>query len=76
MLKNSQILVDILDELYIKGFIMNLHEECLLKYLSNPLDLANSTEMLKLNNCLIEKNLFGTKRRRKSSSAKCNIGRI
>lgn len=34
---------------------MNLHEECLLKYLLNPMDLFNSTELLKLNNELIEK---------------------
>lgn len=37
---------------------MNLHEECLLKYLLNPLDLMNSTELLKLNNLLIEKDLL------------------
>lgn len=37
--------------------IMNLHEECLLKYLLNPLDIWRSTELLKLNNSLIEKNL-------------------
>lgn len=36
---------------------MNLHEECLLKYLLNPLDLLNSTEQLKFNNSLIEKGL-------------------
>lgn len=35
---------------------MNLHEECLLKYLLNPFDLAYSTELLKMNNSLIEKN--------------------
>lgn len=34
---------------------MNLHEECLLKYLLNPMDLFHSTELLKLNNDLIEK---------------------
>lgn len=34
---------------------MNLHEECLLKYLLNPLDLLHTTELLKLNNDLIEK---------------------
>ena len=34
---------------------MNLHEECLLKYLINPLDLFYSTELLKMNNDLIEK---------------------
>ena len=37
--------------------IMNLHEECLLKYLLNPLDLLKSTEVLKLNNTLIEKTI-------------------
>lgn len=34
---------------------MNLHEECLLKYLLHPMDLFRSTEILKLNNNLIEK---------------------
>ncbi len=36
---------------------MNLHEECLLKYLINPLGLFYSTELLKMNNDLIEKNI-------------------
>ncbi len=36
---------------------MNLHEECLLKYLLHPLDLMYSTEALKINNNMIEKNL-------------------
>ena len=40
---------------------MNLHEECLLKYLLNPLDLLNSTELLNLNNSLIEKNITENK---------------
>ena len=39
---------------------MNLHEECLLKYLLNPSDLFNSTELLKLNNALIEKGLINS----------------
>ena len=39
---------------------MNLHEECLLKYLLNPLDLFNSTEyqdkdILKINKLIEEK---------------------
>ena len=34
---------------------MNLHEECLLKYLVNPLELFYTTELLKNNNSLIEK---------------------
>ena len=39
---------------------MNLHEECLLKYLLNPVDLFHSTELLKLNNALIEKGLLSS----------------
>ena len=35
---------------------MNIHEECLLKYLVNPLDLFYTTELLKQNNNLIVKN--------------------
>ena len=34
---------------------MNLHEECLLRYLANPIGLAISTELLKTNNLLLEK---------------------
>ena len=33
---------------------MNLHEECLLKYLINPLELFYTTEVLKQNNYLLE----------------------
>ena len=33
---------------------MNLHEECLLKYLINPLELFYTTELLKSNNLLLE----------------------
>lgn len=36
---------------------MNLHEECLLKYLLNPSNLLHTTELLKLNNTMIEKDL-------------------
>jgi len=36
---------------------MNLHEECLLKYLINPLELFYTTEMLKSNNELLGKNI-------------------
>ena len=46
---------------YKEDTCMNLHEECLLKYLLNPLDLFNSTELLKLNNTLIEKGLVSKK---------------
>lgn len=34
---------------------MNLHEECLIKYLINPLDLFYVTEALKANNLMLEK---------------------
>lgn len=34
---------------------MNLHEECLLRYLQNPEELTYSTEVLKLNNFILEK---------------------
>lgn len=34
---------------------MNLHEECLLKYLKNPDGLSYTTEILKLNNFILEK---------------------
>ena len=44
-----------------KDCSMNLHEECLLTYLLNPLDLMHSTELLKLNNSVIEKNLVNNK---------------
>ncbi len=39
---------------------MNLHEECLLKYLLNPTDLFKSTELLKFNNDLIEQNMINS----------------
>jgi len=34
---------------------MNLHEQCLLRYLKNPDELVCSTEILKLNNFILEK---------------------
>ena len=40
---------------------MNLHEECLLKYLLNPLGLLNSTELLKASNLGIENSLTNNK---------------
>lgn len=55
---------------------MNLHEECLLKYLLNPLDLFNSTELLKLNNSLIEKDLTNTKLLTKSRKIKYSTTRF
>lgn len=41
---------------FIGGFDnMNLHEQCLLRYLKNPDELSYSTEILKLNNFILEK---------------------
>ena len=40
---------------------MNLHEECLLKYLVNPLELFYTTELLKNNNELLSKNISDLK---------------
>ncbi len=34
---------------------MNLHEKCLLRYLKNPDELSYTTEILKLNNFIMEK---------------------
>lgn len=34
---------------------MNLHEQCLLRYLKKPDELSYSTEILKLNNFILEK---------------------
>ena len=34
---------------------MDLHEECLLKYLKYPDELSYSTEIIKLNNLIMEK---------------------
>ena len=41
---------------------MNLHEECLLKYLLNPVDLFNSTELLNIHNKLIEEGIINCKK--------------
>ena len=38
---------------------MNLHEECLLKYLLNPLGVSVSTELLKQANELLAKTMSG-----------------
>ena len=56
----------------LRGEIMNLHEECLLKYLLNPLDLFYSTELLKLNNDMLEKGDFMIKK----PQINCNTVRI
>ena len=39
---------------------MNLHEECLLKYLLNPIDLDKTTNLLKVANELVSKGKFNT----------------
>lgn len=33
---------------------MNLHEQCLLRYLKNPDELSYATEILKLNNKILQ----------------------
>ena len=55
---------------------MNLHEECLLKYLTNPLNLSHTTELLKLNNSLIEKGMFSNNSIGNLSKANYIAGRI
>ena len=40
---------------------MNLHEECLLKYLTNPSELTDSTDTLKLINKILSKGIFDEK---------------
>ncbi|MEI8129444.1 MAG: hypothetical protein WCG95_07495 [bacterium] len=37
---------------------MNLHEECLLKYLKSPDELGYSTDILKLNNQILEQHFL------------------
>lgn len=37
---------------------MNLHEECLLKYLINPTELFDTTELLRINNELLKDKQF------------------
>ena len=55
---------------------MNLHEECLLKYLLNPLDLINSTEALKINNNAIERSLLNSNIRTNSAKVSYTVKRI
>ncbi len=55
---------------------MNLHEECLLKYLLNPADLFRSTELLKLNNDLIQKGTFKSSYFAKNGKVNCTANRI
>ena len=41
----------------LEGFLAmtNIHEQCLLRYLTHPDELSYSTEILKLNNQILEK---------------------
>ena len=55
---------------------MNLHEECLLKYLLNPMDLFNTTELLKLNNTLIQEGNLTAKSLVKPNKLQCSTGSI
>lgn len=55
---------------------MNLHEECLLKYLLNPSNLLQTTELLKLNNSLIEKNIANANFGNKKPTLSCGINMI
>ena len=40
---------------------MSLHEDCLINYLQKPDELAYTTEILKLNNKLLERKFIKTK---------------
>ena len=55
---------------------MNLHEKCLLKYLLNPIDLDNSTEVLKMTNELLKKGGFTTEFIAKALNVKYTAGSI
>jgi hypothetical protein len=54
---------------------MNLHEQCLLRYLKNPDELFYSTEVLKLNNFILEKRFLMKNCVAKSSQINytCNV---
>ena len=55
---------------------MNLHEECLLKYLINPLELFYATELLKNNNSMIEKEFFDNSKFAKEANVNYNEVKI
>jgi hypothetical protein len=55
---------------------MNLHEECLLKFLLNPMDLSHSTETLKENNSLIENSVFNLNSKKINLRKNCTLTRI
>lgn len=51
---------------------MNLHEECLLKYLKNPDELSYSTDILKLNNQILEQHFLLENMLAKNLNFGCN----
>ena len=53
-------------------YIMNLHEQCLLRYLKNPDELSCTTEILKLNNFILENRFLVKNFVAKSSSIHYN----
>lgn len=53
------------------GEIMSLHEDCLINYLLKPDELAYTTEILKLNNKLMEREYI-----KKEISGKINLENI
>ena len=55
---------------------MNLHEECLLKYLINPSGLSQSTELLILNNIRISRGKSGNEIIAKTSKINYTANRI
>ncbi|MBQ7125917.1 hypothetical protein IJO12_02410 [bacterium] len=54
---------------------MNLHEECLLKYLSNPLGIYASVELLKINNALLSEDAFKNDKKRNFANLNSGICR-
>lgn len=42
----------------LKGIFMNINEECLLKYLKSPDELSYYTDVLKLNNQILEQHFL------------------
>ena len=50
---------------------MNLHEECLLKYLINPLELYYTTELLKSKSLMLKKDFENSKNSNKKFKVNC-----
>lgn len=53
--------------------IVNLHEECLLKYLSNPLDIYATVELLKMSNKILIKESFTNNKNCNFANFKSNV---